>query len=260
METIEVVEKTKYLRGLMEYPRPCLVKCDAPNKDNESTEKAKAVIICTGGGYYVYGEQEGFPIARIFSENGYVPFILCYSLGEENPFPTALKELAQSVSHIRNHNEQYDIDPDDIIVCGVSAGGHLTASLGVHWNAPWTKEWDFPEDCQPNRLILCYPVTGKSSGEAPRTFEIISRNLDDPDMEELIYPDQYLSSDFPPTFITHNVDDTVVPVESTIEFMKKLKYNNVHFEGHLFPIGDHYPFGNDQWLDLALKWLEKYNR
>lgn len=47
-----------------------------------------------------------------------------------------LKDLAQAVLYLRAHAGALHIDVNKIAVLGFSAGAHLAASLGVHWNDP----------------------------------------------------------------------------------------------------------------------------
>lgn len=251
---IEVLSKSPFLKRLIDYPRPSLIECF--DEDNKA-EKEKAVIILTGGGYNVYGEGEGFPVAKVFKANGYLPFILCYSLGENNPFPTQMRELAQAVSHVRENYNSYSIDPDDIIVCGLSAGGHLAASLGIHGSSNWTKEYSIPSNGRPNRLILGYPATGEVEGGNARTFATLEANISDADLVPYIYLDESDVSQMPPTFIWHNEDDTVIPVKCTNDFEKALVEKNVSHEVHYFPKGGHRVNNNDPGLESALRWLKK---
>lgn len=252
MKNIEVLNKSPFLKRVIDYPRPSLIKCS-----EAKSSKNKAIIICVGGGYCVYGEGEGFPLARVFDANGYVTFILCYSLGEGNPFPTQMRELALAVNHVRKNCDEYGIDPEDVVVCGLSAGGHLAASLGIHADADWLSAYDFPEDARPDRLILGYPVTGEVRNGFARTFETLSANIDNPDLIPLMYLDKQVNSHMPPTFIWHNEDDEVIPSECTHEFEQILKEKKVPHEVHYFSDGGHAVKNKEPGIELALKWLKK---
>lgn len=91
-----------------------------------------------------------------FASHGINAFILRYSIN--SPFPAALLELAYAVKYVRENAEKYDIDPDKILLCGFSAGGHLTASLGTLWNSKYLHSIiGSTEMFKPNGMILCYP-------------------------------------------------------------------------------------------------------
>ncbi len=65
---------------------------------------------------------------------GYHVFVLNYSVMEKASDFRPLKELASTVSYVRNHAEDWNLDADAVAVCGFSAGGHLAASLGTLYN------------------------------------------------------------------------------------------------------------------------------
>lgn len=99
--------------------------------------KRPAVIICPGGGYEYLSDREGQAVAMRFSSFGINAFVLKYSIC--TAFPAALLELAEAVKFLRDNSEKFDIDPDKILICGFSAGGHLSASLGTLWNSSYLK-------------------------------------------------------------------------------------------------------------------------
>ena len=73
-------------------------------------------------------------------------------------FPCALLELAKSVSIVRSHAAEWNIDPEKILVAGFSAGGHLAASLGCFWNQSFVYEplGLLAEDIRPNGNMDVY--------------------------------------------------------------------------------------------------------
>ena len=88
------------------------------------------IVICPGGGYEWVSEREAEPIALKFVGAGYHAVVLHYSVAPAAHYPTALRQLAWTVAHLREHAAEYHIDPNKVVVAGFSAGGHLAASLG----------------------------------------------------------------------------------------------------------------------------------
>ena len=122
-----------------------------------------AVVVCPGGGYRFVSPREGEPVAMQYLSMGYHVFVLRYSVAPAR-FPTALWQLALLMSQIREHSEEWAVDPEKIVVSGFSAGGHLACSLGVFWNREFVYG---PLGCdakaiRPDGMILCYPevITG----------------------------------------------------------------------------------------------------
>ena len=96
-------------------------------------KKRPAVIVCAGGGYARRSDREAEPVILQFLSMGYHGFLLDYSVAP-NRFPTSVRELALAVSMVREHAEEWHVDPEKIFVCGFSAAGHLCCSLGEFWN------------------------------------------------------------------------------------------------------------------------------
>ncbi len=235
----------------------------------ENPRKRPAVLICPGGGYSFCWSGEGEPIAIRFNAAGYHAFVLDYSVAP-CVFPTALEDVSNSLKLIRKNAEEWNIDPDKIAVCGFSAGGHLTASIGTLWNTEEAIKCDDKSN-KPNALILSYPVI--SSGEKAHrgSFNrLLGDKKDDKEMLEYLSLENRVSKDTPPTFIWHTMEDNAVPVENSLMFANALKKNNVPFEMHIFTNGmhglstvdketvsrEHLDPHTAKWMNLACEWLD----
>ena len=200
-----------------------------------------AIVICPGGAYAFTSDREAEPIALRFLDLGFQTFVLRYSVAPNTAFPGALLELAASVALVRDHAEEWGIDPDKIFVCGFSAGGHLAASLGVFWD----REFVAPNlgrtaaDVRPNGMILGYPVI--TSGKFAHTGSINNVLLDRRTDETwaLMSLEKQVTSTTAPAFIWHTVADDAVPVENSLMFAAALRENGVPFALHITPDGCH---------------------
>ncbi|MBE6821585.1 alpha/beta hydrolase [Caproiciproducens sp. LBM24188] len=199
------------------------------------------VLICPGGGYEFLSERESDPPAFAFFARGYNVFILYYSVKEQAAQMRPLVEISDSVRLIRRNSAEWGINADQIAVCGFSAGAHLAASLGTLWNHPALKEkTDTGNGAnRPDAMILCYPVI--SSGPYAHRGSIcqITGGKDDPELLELFSLEKQVSSQTPPAFLWHTVEDGTVPVENTMLFISALQKHKVPFECHIYPNGGH---------------------
>lgn len=202
--------------------------------------KRPAVIVCAGGGYSFRSDRESEPIALQFMAMGCHAFILDYSVAP-NHFPTSVRELGEAIAYIREHAEEWQIDPEKIIVCGFSAGGHLACSIGVLWD----KESVFeaierkPEEIRPDGMILCYPVI--TGGEYAHEGSFKALFGDDVTMEQrdMVSLEKLVSEKTPRAFIWHTFTDAAVPVENSLLLATAMKRSNVNFELHIYPAGGH---------------------
>ncbi len=197
------------------------------------------VVICPGGGYMFTSDREAEAIAIKLNSFGYNAVVLRYSCSPA-PFPTQLLELATTVAMVRENAEKWHVDPEKIVVMGFSAGGHLAASLGVHWD----KEFVYKalnlsaEAVKPNALILSYAVI--SAVEAAHTQSFKHLLGDDPKRNiDLVNIPNHISKNTPKTFLWHTFDDTVVPVQNSMVFADRMQKQGVPFEMHIYPQGPH---------------------
>lgn len=200
------------------------------------------ILLCPGGGYEFIAEREGEMLALQFLSMGYHAAVLRYSVAPAI-FPTALTELATAVKIIREHAKEWHIIPNQIIVEGCSAGGHLAASLGTLWN---DQEFDIasrvgtqPEMIQPNGLILCYPVITSGEYAHRGSFENLLRGIETEKLLEKVSLEKQVSKETPPTFIWHTDQDGLVPAENSILFVSALRKSGVSAEFHMYSVGDH---------------------
>ena len=75
--------------------------------------------------------REGEPVAMAYVARGFHSFVLTYSVGWEAGGFRPLQEVSWAIGYLREHAEQWNIDPEKIVTCGFSAGGHLALSAGL---------------------------------------------------------------------------------------------------------------------------------
>lgn len=198
-----------------------------------------AVIICPGGEYAYRSDREAEPLAVKMLSLGFQAFVLNYDTAPAR-FPVSLDEIANAVKYVRDNSNEFHINPDEIIVVGMSAGGHLAASLGIYWNKPLTQGLGYnSSEVKPNAMLLGYSVL--TSGKYTHKNSIHNLLGSNPTPEELAQTDlaSLVDKSTPPAFIWHTVTDDCVPVENSILFAKSMQQNKVPYELHLYPVGGH---------------------
>ncbi len=232
--------------------------------------KRPAIIICPGGGYEFLSDRENQAVAMRFASHGINAFVLKYSI--KSPFPASAIELASAVKYVRENAERFDINPDAVLICGFSAGGHLCASLGTLYNTFLNQYFENAEQIKPNGMILSYPVITSGKYRHDGSIKSILGENPSENMLKLVSLENQVTENTPKTFIWHNADDKTVPVQNTIDFVRALSDNNISFECHIFPYGGHglaladeatakheahINYTCAQWFDLAVQWVKR---
>lgn len=238
-------------------------------------EKRPVILMCPGGGYEMTSDREAEPMAMQFLAMGYHVAILRYSVCPVR-YPAALLQVAESVLYLKEHADEYHIDPEKIVVQGCSAGGHLAANYGIAWNSPFlTKLMGMEND--PERLcvaglLLCYPVITSGGKAHEESFRNLLGEQYEEKKEELSLENQ-VTPDTPPTFLWHTATDETVPVENSLYFFQACLQQGVSAELHIYPVGGHgLSLANEEtcrangigvqkecqsWIGLAQTWLEE---
>lgn len=241
-----------------------------------SVQKRKGVLICPGGGYGFVSDREGEPIALAFAAQGFNAFVLTYEVAPAVKHPQPLLDVSRALCIIRENAEKWYTEKDKLAVCGFSAGGHLAASLGVFWKEKYLQELlHIPEGMnKPNALILNYPVITSQLDLTHRGsfYNLLGWDLDEPTYSTMSL-EKYVTENTPPAFIWHTFSDICVPVENSLLFAQSMKNNNIPFELHIFPEGEHglslcdARTGNDdtlinrhagKWFGLCVEWLRSF--
>ena len=238
-------------------------------------EKRPVILMCPGGGYEMTSDREAEPMAMQFLAMGYHVAVLRYSVCPVR-YPAALLQVAESVLYLKEHADEYHIDPEKIVVQGCSAGGHLAANYGIAWNSPFlTKLMGMEND--PERLcvaglLLCYPVITSGEKAHEGSFRNLLGEQYEEKKEELSLENQ-VTPDTPPTFLWHTATDETVPVENSLYFFQACLQQGVSAELHIYPVGGHgLSLANEEtcrangigvqkecqsWIGLAQTWLEE---
>ncbi len=204
--------------------------------------KTPAMIVVPGGGYHTVAQHEGDPIAMCYLRAGFSAFVLNYSIAPQK-YPAQLAEISAAMLYIRAHADEWNIDADKIAVTGYSAGGHLAGSLGVMCDDKNVLSIlnTTPEKIRPNAMVLCYAVISSDPQIAHlgSFHNVTGIRVNGCDEHKYMSLENHVNELTPPTYMWHTAEDTVVPVQNSLVFAKKLSEYKIPYELHIFPYGAH---------------------
>ncbi|MEJ7557334.1 MAG: alpha/beta hydrolase [Pedobacter sp.] len=233
-------------------------------KPEKGKATGAAVIICPGGGYGILAiDHEGFNVAKRFTEMGVTAFVLKYRLPSDAIMVDKsfgpLMDAEQAIYLVRKDAVKWGVNPKKIGIMGFSAGGHLAATLTVHYNDSKIENKE-TISLRPDFSILVYPVItfGKYT-HGGSMANLLGPNPTDA-QKEYFSNEKHVTSDTPPTFLVHANDDGAVPVQNSMDFNAALVAHKVKGEMHIYQGGEH-GFGldnkttSDDWFERLHNWM-----
>jgi len=250
----------------MNVPDSCMATLDGYLLDCDlqlgQYQKRPAIVVCPGGGYVYCSRAEGEPVAMSFAARGFHTFVLRYSTGREAADFQPLKEISWAIGYIRKNAENWNIDPDKIISCGFSAGGHLALSSGLL------------AENKPNAMILGYPAASAPNFPGADFMLKLLTGKETVTDEDALRFDlvPQITEAAPPVFLVATAQDLLTGL-GALPIAQKYCQLGIPYEIHIFGHGPHgYSLANEttsdgssryfnpafsQWQGLCVEWIHK---
>ena len=220
-------------------------------KPAAESKNGTAVVVCPGGGFMALSiTSEGIEVAKYLAERGVTAFVLKYRVahtGEDatqeftalyadrqkfgevigKVVPLAVADGLAAVTYVRQHASQWGIAPDRVGIIGFSAGGTVTAGVGLRY-AP---------EGRPAFVAPIYGAAGR--------------------LKDLPVP-----ADAPPMFIAAATDDNLGLAPDSVALYEKWTDARKSAELHMYAKGGHgfgmrkHDLPTDHWIDRFADWLE----
>jgi acetyl esterase/lipase len=193
------------------------------------------IVIIHGGGW-VGGDkalEREQNIGNTLAENGYVCISINYLLAEKGKtsWPTNIYNCKTAVQLLRKNAEHYNVDADHIGVIGGSAGGHLSAMVGLTGPEAGLEPPGQYKGLS-SRVQAAVPLYGVHNLATFTKTDNLKKFLgaaknENPALWALASPVNHISGDDPPFLIIHGTADLLVSVQQSIELHEKLQENGV---------------------------------
>ncbi len=221
-------------------------------------QKSKAVVICPGGGYsMVCSLLEGFTLAKRANELGYHAFVVNYRTGKDARAPHPQDDLACALRYIFKNADTLNVEPNDYLLGGASAGAHLAGTFATK-NVGYA-QYKIPK---PGALFLAYPVItmGEKTHSGSRK-NLLGKEDVTPQMVEKYSIECNVTKDYPPVYIWQCDRDNTVPIENSQMMVKALKEQGVKYIYKTYDSDVHgwgLAMGKPAqgWLDAAIDFWE----
>ena len=194
------------------------------------------VLLQIHGGAWMMGDKgaQALPLMYTLASRGWICVAANYRLSPSVGFPTHLHDCKSALCWIRENGREYGMNPDFVAVTGGSAGGHLSALMGLTGNRrelqpdhpdtdtsvqaciPFYGVYDMlvRENQHPNRQVYERFLRGKVMYESPQ---------ENPQLWDLASPIAQVHPDVPPFMVVHGTHDSLAVVNEGRAFSHKLR-------------------------------------
>lgn len=190
-----------------------------------TTPQSAPVLFYVHGGAWTYGDkrEQARPMMFEFVRRGWVVVSINYRLAPTHPWPAQIDDTKLALAWVKRTIAAHGGDPDNIVVAGGSAGGHLASLLALTANSDeWRTTTTPPVDLSVKGCISFYGVL-EMLGDSTvwRRHEkgllgllegfVMQRALaDDTSTYWLSSPLQRVAPDAPPFLVIQGKNDTLV--------------------------------------------------
>jgi acetyl esterase/lipase len=185
---------------------------------------APLVVWIHGGAFRVGDKANGAPLEYLAA--GYAIASINYRLSQHALWPAQIEDCKAAVRWLRAHAARYNLDPRRVVAWGPSAGGHLSAMLGVTGHVHEFEVGEHLEQSSRVQAVIDYfGPTDFLQMDAHRPPDGMVHDLPDSPESELVggpiqdnpqavaraNPVTYVRSDAAPFLIVHGDRDPLVP-------------------------------------------------
>lgn len=206
--------------------RFAVAKLDVFSPPRADTPRPAVIVIHGGGWRDGFSRKDMADHANRLAAAGYVAFNIDYrGTPSGGAFPHAVQDCICALAYVRNHADEYGIDPARIATYGYSAGGHLASMLGTAAADPIVAP-----DCAAGPTT---PVAAVVSGAGPEVMQLLPENdvvvdfvggtqAEVPEKYDQASPISYVAPGAPPFLFISGDADWFVDIEHAHRMQRAL--------------------------------------
>jgi acetyl esterase/lipase len=251
----------------------------------DSKEPLPLIVFITGGGFMMAPKNNWIQQRMKLAEAGYVVASIEYRHAPLSKFPAPIQDCKLAIRWLRAHANQYNIDVNRVGVLGNSAGGYLSAFMGVLND---NREFDVGDFLDQSSNVLCaadifgiselmsigddYPEEVRKLHDSPGITEAMwvkgvpgfsgpdGGVKDFPEESKKASPLYYVSEKTVPMLFMHGDADTSVSPSQTDKMYQALRAKGIDAERYVVPGAPH---GGPYWVQesvmkVMIEFFNKY--
>ncbi len=237
----------------------------------KSTQMPQPALVYIHGGGLAKGDKNKFnkQLTKM-AKRGVIAASVMYRFATEHRFPAAIEDVKSAIRFLKAHSKELNLNPDRIVILGVSAGAYLATMVGVTGNADgFSKHGMYTDFDSTVAAVISYSGSlADFTNPEYQNFRLVKRfiSLNEPDKNKAlaaISPVTYLDKNDPLFFLAHGSADEVVPVEKTRDFVLELKkldhtFEYIEVEGGKHSLSSTHPKKASEVFSASMEFFKKY--
>jgi len=197
-----------------------------------------AIVYVHGGGF-TGGDKKDYDRGATapLMERGWGVISVNYRLAPKYPFPAATDDVEAGIHYIKTHATELDVDPNRLVLMGISAGGHLVSFVGVKHRpenrvaavVPFCGEHDLVFRLQEDPCMMDGRIVPRSHGGCLSGGLSAFLNITEVTPEALAgiareaSPVTYVNKEMPPYLMVHGTRDFACPFDQALLMQEAMK-------------------------------------
>ena len=212
--------------------------------------KRPGLVFIHGGGWVLGDKREqGLPLCNHLATLGWVCANANYRLSPGATYPDHVVDAKEAVAWLREHSDEYGVDPDFIAIAGNSAGAHIAAMTALT-DDPEPGGGEERRDASVQAIVTYYGVYDFTNrlGVHGRAFierligpHVVKAFFDtEPERFHAASPMDHVERASLPWLILQGDRDSLTPAPEAREFARRLREHSQHPVGYAeFPGAQH---------------------
>lgn len=213
----------------------------------DSGKKELPVIVSVHGGAWIYGTKDVYQYyCMSLAQRGFAVVNFSYRLAPEYCFPAGLEDTNAVFAWIIEHADTYGFDTQNIFAVGDSAGAHMLALYAcILSNKQYAAKYEFsaPARLRLNAVALncgkydCHDHGTEEDISMTGIMKWLLPGKGTMEERDMLTPVQYITDQFPPTFIMSANGDFLL--EQYPMMLEQLKRHGIPHVGKVYGTPEH---------------------
>ena len=215
------------------------------------TDQRRPGLVFIHGGAWVLGDkrEQGLPLCIHLASLGWVCANANYRLSPGATYPDHVADAKSAVAWLREHADDYGVDPEFIAIAGNSAGAHIAAMTALTEDS-LPNAADAPGGASVQAIITCYGVYDLTNRLGVHGAAFLDRLIgphvikaffdEEPERFHAASPMDHVARAAIPWLVLQGDRDSLTPAPEAREFVRRLREHSQDIVGYAeFPGAQH---------------------